>query len=218
MPETLFASERAMEAAALRAMFAARKEVFIDLLGWNLPILAERFELDQFDDSDAEYLMLFDAGHPDEVRHRASARLLRTDHPHILGGLYPWLCDAQVPTGDAIREITRFCLDRHQRAAERRSARNQLVTALVHHALLNGIEAYTGVAELSWFTQIKEFGWDCQSLGAPRSDGRSWLVGLQITIDATTIGKLKAKGTYETSRLPTAGLRLPSATGDGVRA
>ncbi len=35
--------------AALRAMFAARKQVFIDKLQWDLPVLDGRFELDQFD-------------------------------------------------------------------------------------------------------------------------------------------------------------------------
>ena len=72
----------ARESAAMRAMFAARKEVFIDLLGWDLPVLADRFEVDQFDTPDAEYLILLG---PDHV-HRASARLLRTlAQPHDAG-------------------------------------------------------------------------------------------------------------------------------------
>src|SRR3546814_18722515 len=72
------------------------------------------------------YLILIDG----QGRHRASARLLRTDRPHLLGDLYPHLCDGPVPTGPTVREITRFCLDRNQTTSERRSARNQLVTAL----------------------------------------------------------------------------------------
>lgn len=138
MPDEIGEQIEIDEDGALRAMFRARKEVFIDLLKWDLPVLADEFELDQFD-SDAEYLILFEQG----VRHRASARLLRTNQPHLLGDLYPHLCAGPVPTGAAIREITRFCLDRHQRASERRSARNQLVTALVEYALATGITAYT---------------------------------------------------------------------------
>src|SRR3546814_3440507 len=90
------------------------------------------------------YLILIDG----QGRHRASARLLRTDRPHLLGDLYPHLCDGPVPTGPTVREITRFCLDRNQTTSERRSARNQLVTALAEHALRTGITDYTGVAEL----------------------------------------------------------------------
>ena len=191
----------ALESAALRAMFTARKEVFIDLLKWDLPVLAGVYELDQFDDPDAEYLILLDRG----GRHRASARLLRTDQPHLLGDLYPFLCDGPVPTGPTIREITRFCLDRHQTASERRSARNQLVTALAQHALRTGLTDYTGVAELSWLTQILRFGWQCLPLGRLERDGPRTLAGLHIHIDDRTIEGLQQTGVFEPVTLHMAG-------------
>ena len=201
MLDTLTRAPAAPENAALRAMFAARKQVFIDLLRWNLPVLAGEFEVDQFDNPDARYLILLDrAG-----RHRASARLLPTDRPHILGGLYPFLCDGPVPTGPTTYEITRFCLDRNQTASERRSARNQLVTALAEHALRHGITDYTGVAELAWFGQILRFGWQCVPLGMPvREDGRM-LAGLHIHIDERTIDGLKRGGVHEPLALQLAG-------------
>lgn len=195
------------EAGALRAMFEARKEVFIDLLKWDLPVLAGKFEVDQFDDPNAEYLILLEEG----VRHRASARLLRTDRPHLLDGLYPHLCAGPVPAGPTIREITRFCLDRHQRAVARRSARNQLVTALVDYALLHGITDYTGVAELDWFEQIRDFGWKCEALGQPFGQDGRWLVALHIQIDQETPGLLQAGGIYEPLRLTLAAQSMGGA-------
>ena len=39
-------TNRYSERRALRTMFEARKQVFIDLLGWDLPVLADRFEVD----------------------------------------------------------------------------------------------------------------------------------------------------------------------------
>lgn len=185
------------ESAALRAMFTARKEVFIDLLKWDLPVLAGTYELDQFDDPDAEYLILLDS----EGQHRASTRLLRTDRPHLLGDLYPFLCDGAVPSGRTTREITRFCLDRHQTASQRRSARNQLVTALAEHALRTGITDYIGVAELGWFAQILRFGWQCVPLGRVVRDGSRSLVGLHIRTDDRTIDGLKHGGVYEPATL-----------------
>src|SRR3546814_16944503 len=122
MPEEIGERIEVDEDSALRAMFRARKEVFIDLLKWDLPVLANEFEVDQFD-RQAEYLILLEAG----VRHRASARLLRTDQPHLLGGCYPHLCAGPLPAGPTIREITRFCLDPHQQPAEPRSARTPTV-------------------------------------------------------------------------------------------
>ncbi|HWU72384.1 MAG TPA: acyl-homoserine-lactone synthase, partial [Sphingomonas sp.] len=40
----------AEEREVLRRMFEARKEVFVDLLGWDVPVLDGRYEIDQFDD------------------------------------------------------------------------------------------------------------------------------------------------------------------------
>jgi N-acyl-L-homoserine lactone synthetase len=193
MLQILDRAPQASADGALRAMFAARKQVFVDLLKWDLPVLAGAYEVDQFDNPDAEYLILLDR----QNQHRASARLLQTDRPHLLGDLYPYLCDGPVPSGPAVREITRFCLDRYQRAPDRRSARNQLVTALADHALRVGITDYTGVAELAWFEQILGFGWQCVPLGrAMRVQGRM-LAALHIRIDERTIEGLKRTGVFE---------------------
>ena len=153
----------------------------------------KRFEIDQFDTPAAHYLILAD----EWGRHRASARLLPTDSSHLLGDLYPFLCDGPVPAGPNVREITRFCLDRNQTAGERRMARNQLVTALAEHALATGITDYTGVAEIGWLQQILQFGWLCRPLGRPlRQDGRT-LAALHIQIDERTIDGLKRGGVFE---------------------
>lgn len=192
---------QAFEDAAFRAMFAARKQVFVDLLKWDLPVLAGEFELDQFDDVDAEYLILLG----DEARHCASARLLKTDRPHLLADLYPFLCDGPVPRGPSVREITRFCLDRNLSASQRRAVRDQLVTLLAEYALETGISDYTGVAELSWFDQIMRFGWHCAPLGnIIRFENRS-LVALHIRIDDRTLDGLRMAGIYQPLSLKLAG-------------
>lgn len=178
---------------AFRAMFKARKNVFIDLLKWDLPVLAGKFEVDQFDTPEAEYLILCELAGD----HRASTRLLPTDGPHILANIYSHLCIDPVPTGRHVREITRFCLDRHQTAQDRLSARNQLVTGLTNYALRWGISQYTGVADLAWFNKIQTFGWDCRALGPPVVENGRPLVGLQIDIDETTPERLRESGVYQ---------------------
>lgn len=183
---------RAAHAHAVRSMFEARKRVFVDLLRWDLPVLADRFEVDQFDDGHATYLILVDAAR----RHLASARLLPTTRPHILSSLFPDLCEGAPPAGPDVLEITRFCLSRDLRAPERRSARDQLVTAIARFALDTGVRTYTGVAELPWLQQILAFGWDCMPLGLPHMHGRQTLGALRIDIDEDTPGKLAAAGVY----------------------
>lgn len=177
---------------ALCAMFEARKRVFVDLLKWQVPVIDDRFELDQFDTPGAEYLILTDGSEA----HRASARLLHTDRPHILADLFRELCEGPVPSGPTCREITRFCLEPGLSARERREARNQLVTALADHALRCGITDYTGVASPAWFAQIATFGWECRALGEARQIGPHKLVALHVQIDAETPARLEASGIY----------------------
>lgn len=181
---------RAREHIALRSMFAARKRVFVDLLKWDLPVLAGRFEVDQFDDPHATYLIVTDG----EGEHLASARLLPTTRPAILDALFPHLVAGPVPRGEGIAEITRFCLSRDANAATRRTARDLLLAGLVEHALAYGIHSYTGVAELGWFRQIECFGWDCRALGEPCIVGGRLLTALRIEIDTATPARLAAAG------------------------
>jgi acyl-homoserine lactone synthase len=187
-----FTTGKDAQAAVLRAMFEARKAVFVDLLKWDVPVLEGRYEVDQFDTPEATYLVLADkAG-----RHLASTRLLPTIRPHILDSLYPDLCEGASPRGTAVCEITRFCLDRRLRARERRQARDALVHALVDHALACGIATYSAIAELGWFQQILAFGWRCQPLGLPQERGGKMLAALRIEIDADTPARLTARGIH----------------------
>lgn len=174
----------------LQAMFEARKQVFVDLLKWDVPVLEGRYEIDQFDDEHAVYLIVAD----ESGKHLGSARLLPTSRPHILDSLFPSLCAGEPPRSSDCFEITRFCLGRNQNARERLETRNRLVSALAQHALENGIAVYTGVAELSWLQQILAFGWRCRPLGLPRVIGGRTLGALRIDMDAQTPALLAANG------------------------
>ena len=189
----------------LRAMFEDRKSVFVDLLKWDVPVLDGRFEIDQFDDSHATYLIIAD----EDGDHLGSARLLPTTRPHILGDLFAGLCAAPPPAGPDVAEITRFCLSRRHGAASRRRTRNQLVTALAWHALDQGIRTYTGVAELAWFQQILAFGWDCRPLGVPARLECGMIGALAIEIRADTPDLLAANGICDLAA--DAAVRIPEA-------
>ena len=189
----------------LRSMFEDRKSVFVDLLRWDVPVLDGRFEIDQFDDRQATYIIIAN----EDGDHLGSARLLPTTRPHILGSLFADLCAAPAPTGPAVAEITRFCLSRRHNAALRRRTRNQLVTALVWHALETGIRTYTGVAEFGWLQQILAFGWDCRPLGAPVQAECGLIGALAIEIGADTPDLLAANGIWDLAE--PARIRIPQA-------
>lgn len=190
MLHVLQCEERPASDAVLRSMFAARKSVFVDLLKWNVPVLDGTFEVDQFDDIHATYLILADV----DGTHLGSVRLLPTTRPHILDSLYAELCEDAPPHGRDIFEITRFCLDRRLSARERRRVRDTLVTELVDHALSNGISAYSAIAEMGWFQQILAFGWRCMPLGLPQVIDGTMLAALRIEITPETPRLLAAAG------------------------
>ena len=183
----------------LDAMFADRKRVFIDQLGWDLPITAARFEIDQFDDIHSVYIIAVD----DAGGHLGSLRLLRTDRPHILGSLFPQMCDGDVPRGPQAREITRLCISPSAPRHHRRPIRNSLISAMVDHALNTGISALTGVVTVRFLDQILAMGWDCDQLGK-----RTALCGLDLgtfcaRVDEHTPHKLTQTGIYACASLTT---------------
>lgn len=182
---------------ALREMFEARKRVFVDLLKWDVPVLEGRYEVDQFDDEDATYLIV----PREDGSHAGSARLLGTDRPHILDTLFPELCAAPPPRGPNVLEITRFCLGREHGSQSRLEVRNLLVSGLVRYGLETGVETYTGVAEMGWLQQILAFGWRCRPLGLPRLVDGKLLGALRIDISAETPALLAANGIYRPAPL-----------------
>lgn len=192
MAQLLNTTLQTRESAALNAMFAARKSVFIDLLKWDLPALEGQFEIDGFDNEHATYLILLDQ----DGGHLGSCRLLPTMQPHILSDVFPSLCRGEIPRGPRTYEITRFCLDRSLRSAERRVVRNQLITAIVEHAISEGIDRYTGVAEIAWLRQILTFGWDCRKLGPVEGTVCGLVGALDIRIAADTPALLDTAGIW----------------------
>jgi N-acyl-L-homoserine lactone synthetase len=171
-------------------MHRDRKRIFIDRLGWDVPVHGDE-ERDEFDDADATYLIVED----DWRGHLGSVRLLSTERPHLLDTIFPSLCE-DVPTGPDIREVSRLCFAPKCRGGEYRHVRDQLTTALVEYALLTGIRAYTLVAGMSVYSGVLSQGWRCTPLGLPRPMRGEELAAMLIRIEPETIERLRQAGTY----------------------
>jgi N-acyl-L-homoserine lactone synthetase len=181
----------------LDAMFRDRKRVFVDFRRWDVPVIDGEFEVDQFDGPRTVYCVATDA----RGEHHGSIRLLPTDGPHILGDLFPELCDGVIPTGPDIWELTRACLSPRLTARERRQVRNALTSAVVEYALDRRINAFTCIADSGWLSQVLALGWDCSPLGLPRLIDRTMTGALRIDITPATPGLLQNAGTHVPSRL-----------------
>lgn len=192
MPHLVTGTPKATEDIALANMFRERKRVFIDLLGWDVPVLADSFEVDQFDGVQTTYLVLA----RQDGTHLGSMRLLPSDQPNILASIFPYLCEAEPPLDPNIWEISRFCLSRDLRAHDRRVVRNQLITTAVCFALDNGIKAFCCVADMGWLSQILSFGWKCAPLGLPQPLPCGLTGAMQIDINDETPSLMVSAGTW----------------------
>lgn len=176
------------------SMFRDRKTLFVDLLGWDVPVVDNQFEIDRYDGDGALYLIALDG----EGHHIGSMRLLPTGPAHLLCDLFAALCDGAIPRGPAIMEITRLCLPQRLGCAGRLAVRNRLITAMVDYALGVGVTAFTGVVTASYREQVLAMGWRAEPLGPPRSLRGGPLGAFQLEIDAHTPALLAANGIYVT--------------------
>lgn len=175
----------------LRSMFADRKRLFVDLFGWDVPVVDQHYEIDQFDTAHAVYLVISEAG-----EHSASLRLLPTNRPHMMDTLFPNLCPVGMPTGDAIWESTRLCLPQRHGAAGRRVLRNRLISAMTDWALEQGVERYTGVLPDTFRKEVLALGWRAEPLGPTVQMSGEPVGAFAVTIDPDTPERLGWTGTY----------------------
>lgn len=166
----------------LDAMHRHRKQIFVDFLKWDVPVIDGQFEMDQFDNEDAVYLLVLD---PVTQAHLGSVRLLRSTNPHLLGEIFPYLCDGGVPVSDEVWEITRLCTA--PGAAEPKVILGHIAAGLMEFGLLYGVREYTCVAHLAWLNQMLAVGWDCEPLGLPQEVNNEQIGAMAIKVTSAAL-------------------------------
>lgn len=177
----------------LTMMHVDRRKVFVDWLKWDVPHDGH-VERDRFDDEHAEYLVLLDR---QSGGHLASVRLLPTMRPHILGDVFPHLCELEPPRAPGVREITRLCVSPDCPPAERVLARRKLLSALAEYGAMFGLTGYTLVSEASFLARIGAVGWRCEMLGMPVPHEGQVVGAMMVHLDADTIPALRRSGVYD---------------------
>ena len=151
------------------------KKIFVDQLKWDIPVVDSQYEMDQFDTDGAIYLMALD---PAMKRHMGSVRLLNSTGPHLLGDVFPYLCDKGVPRGDDVWEITRLCTAPYK-DVDPRPVRGRIAT--------------------QWLSALLAVGWECEMLGEPRQVGNEVIGAMSISITAATLQMFRDR---KKSRIP----------------
>jgi N-acyl-L-homoserine lactone synthetase len=176
----------------LQAMFADRKRLFVDLFGWDVPVIDGQYEIDQFDTADTIYIVVVDA----QGAHEASIRLMPTLRPHMLQCLFAYLCPGGVPTGPTTWESTRLCLPQRHGAARRRALRNILISTMVDVALARGIERLTGVIPDPFRKEVLAMGWRAEPLGPAVRISGGPIGAFAVHVEPDTPERLGWTGVY----------------------
>jgi acyl-homoserine lactone synthase len=174
------------------SMFRDRKAMFVDLLGWDVPVVDGQYEIDRYDGDGSLYLIASD----DDDQHVGSMRLLKTNAGHLLADLFAGLCLGDVPRGPHVMEITRLCLPQRLGSVGRLWVRNRLISAMVDHALANNVSVLTGVVTAAFREQVLTMGWRAAALGPSRIRDGVALGAFRLHIDVETPARLAANGIY----------------------
>ena len=190
MVSVITANNRRNYTAQMNGMHRDRKTIFVDTLKWDVPVVDGQYEIDQYDNERAIYLLNLDE---QRQRHLGSVRLLPSTGPHILGDIFPMLCDHEVPRGEDIWEATRLCTAPHLRRREAWLSRSYLAVAMAEFALLYGIRKYTCVAASWWISSLMDVGWECEMLGQPKDLNGQSIGALLIDITPATLKLFRLK-------------------------
>jgi acyl-homoserine lactone synthase len=174
----------------LDEMHRLRKRVFVDRLGWDVPVANGEFEIDQFDGDAAEYFLVIDRA---SGALAGSVRLMPSTSPHLLGELFSFLCEGAPPVGPHIWEITRQCYnDALPRDAVIR-ARHQITCGLLEYGLMRGIERYTLVTNVEHVPMLMTPGWTCTPLGMPQWFNDELIAPMAIDVSQSTLDDIRER-------------------------
>jgi acyl-homoserine lactone synthase len=187
MIQLIEAADRPAFESQLAEMYRERKRVFVDRLGWEVPVVAGEFEIDQFDTDRAVYVLALDSS----GAQLGSARLLPSTGPTLLSEVFPHLCERGVPTGDDVWEITRMCTN--PGVVEAKAVRQRLMVGMVEFALLNGIRRFTLVSHLPYLSNLLAIGWDCEPLGLPQEHAGQMVGALVVNVTPDTLSLLRVR-------------------------
>lgn len=171
-------------------MFAARKQVFIDALKWDLATTDGLYEIDEYDHAQTVYLIVADA---EAGSHLGSVRLLPTDGPHLLGDKFAGLCDEGVPRAADVYEITRLVTRPGLSRDEAKQVREMLAIAVFEYALAHDIRHFTMMTHMVFLSAVIAMGWNCEPLGLPQQMDGIDVGALRIDVDAASLARLRAR-------------------------
>ncbi|PWR19044.1 acyl-homoserine-lactone synthase [Zavarzinia compransoris] len=174
--------------AALDTMFRLRHQVFVEEMGWDLPMARDGMERDQFDGPRTVYLVCRD----DAGTIQGSMRLIPTSEPHVLCDIFPELCDGPVPRGPAIYESSRSCISRAARRNDPHgTVWGSLTCAMIEFAMLRDLDFITAVMERRMVDMARAADWHLNVLGPEVQLAGGGVVAVTMPIDGHALATVR---------------------------
>ncbi|MFZ0500188.1 MAG: acyl-homoserine-lactone synthase [Steroidobacteraceae bacterium] len=182
------AENRRLFQADLIEMYRQRKTVFVDRAGWKIPVVADQ-ELDNYDREGTIYLL---AKEELEGPLLASARLLPTTRPHLMGDLFSAACRDALPRGPTVWEVSRFCTtpDLPSRGI-RLALLWEIICGVMETALLFGIDRVIFAANRALLPLALTCGWEAGKLGETLRDENDEVTAAAAVINTDGLRRVR---------------------------
>jgi acyl-homoserine lactone synthase len=184
---------RALYEREIEEFYRIRKAVFVDELGWNIPVQPGDLEIDQYDDERAVYGFSFDVNNQLTM----GCRYRPTDDRSLLMDVFSHALAEGTPDPTALDvwEITRgICLESGGARHNQRRRACQMITPLELCRAAGGTRciAFAEVRLLPLFIQM---GWRVKLLGDPVDFGQG--TGIAFEIDASDFAIAKIRRDFD---------------------
>lgn len=183
------AQNRSLFRHDLQQMHQHRRAVFIERLRWPLPT-SELGEIDAYDRQDSIYLL---ARTRPGAPIQASARLLPTDRPHLMGDLFAHACISPPPRGPNIWEASRFCPAPELNRRARLHNLGEILCGILETCLLFRIERIIFTANCALLPLALHCGWHASVLGPTLADRDDRITALQVWVDSEGLFALRRR-------------------------
>lgn len=182
-------SNRHLFSADLAVMHRQRKRIFVDGMGWKLPVIRD-MEIDGYDREDTTYLLSKDELDGEVL---ASARLLTTDGRHLMSDLFAGACQQPAPRGSGVWEVSRFCVAPGMTRRVRLRLLWQITCGVMELGLLHGIEQVVFVANRALLPLMLNCGWEARVLGPTLPDGNDAVTAVAARLSEEALAVVRRR-------------------------
>lgn len=181
-----------------------RHQVFVEEKKWRPPSPDGR-ELDQFDTSDATYILGIEDGQV-----VSSARIIPSDKPTLVSEYFSHMCELEggPPHSADCAEWTRTFVVPERRSHRPRGALTEICCAVMEYALEQGFKTIGGIQETYFVPYLRRLGWAVRPLGMARKVGNEWCIVAYIDVTDDALASVRRKlgisSSLLTSRSPVA--------------